>query len=76
MSTALHVAYGLNIGAPASVIVQLINRLSVARQRDGPMSLITVGECISQFVETVRNWHNSVAHYEAPYKALLPKGTQ
>jgi PEP-CTERM/exosortase A-associated glycosyltransferase len=29
-----------------------------------------------QFVETVRNWRNSVAHYEAPYKALLSKGTQ
>ena len=29
-----------------------------------------------QFVETVRNWRNSVAHYEAPYKALLSKGIQ
>jgi PEP-CTERM/exosortase A-associated glycosyltransferase len=29
-----------------------------------------------QFVETVRNWRNSVGHYEAPYKALLSKGTQ
>lgn len=29
-----------------------------------------------RFVETVRNWRNSVANYEAPYKALLSKGTQ
>jgi len=29
-----------------------------------------------QFVETVRNWRNSVANYEAPYKALLSKGKQ
>jgi glycosyltransferase involved in cell wall biosynthesis len=29
-----------------------------------------------QFVETVRNWRNSVANYEAPYKALLSKGIQ
>lgn len=29
-----------------------------------------------QFVESVRNWRNSVAHYEAPYKALLSKGNQ
>lgn len=29
-----------------------------------------------QFVESVRNWRNSVAHYEAPYKALLSKGIQ
>lgn len=29
-----------------------------------------------QFVESVRNWRNSVANYEAPYKALLSKGTQ
>lgn len=27
-----------------------------------------------QFVESVRNWRNSVANYEAPYKALLSKG--
>lgn len=24
-----------------------------------------------RFVEEVRNWRNSVAHYEAPYQALL-----
>jgi PEP-CTERM/exosortase A-associated glycosyltransferase len=29
-----------------------------------------------QFVESVRNWRNSVAHYEAPYKTLLSKETQ
>ncbi|MDP3168469.1 MAG: glycosyltransferase, exosortase A system-associated [Hydrogenophaga sp.] len=29
-----------------------------------------------QFVESVRNWRNSVANYEAPYKALLSKGIQ
>ncbi len=29
-----------------------------------------------RFVETVRNWRNSVANYEAPYKALLSKGKQ
>lgn len=29
-----------------------------------------------RFVETVRNWRNSVASYEAPYKALLSKGKQ
>jgi glycogen synthase len=29
-----------------------------------------------QFVESVRNWRNSVAHYEAPYEALLSKGKQ
>lgn len=28
------------------------------------------------FVESVRNWRNSVANYEAPYKALLSKGIQ
>lgn len=29
-----------------------------------------------QFVETVRNWRNSVVNYEAPYQALLSKGKQ
>ena len=29
-----------------------------------------------RFVEEVRNWRNSVAHYEAPYRALLTQGKQ
>ena len=29
-----------------------------------------------RFVESVRNWFNSVAHYEAPYQALLKKGNR
>ena len=29
-----------------------------------------------QFVESVRNWFNSVAHYEAPYQALLKEGNR
>ena len=29
-----------------------------------------------QFVETVRNWRNSVVNYEAPYQALVSKGKQ
>lgn len=29
-----------------------------------------------RFVEEVRNWRNSVAHYEAPYQALLTRGKQ
>lgn len=29
-----------------------------------------------RFVEEVRNWRNSVAHYEAPYQALLTQGKQ
>ena len=29
-----------------------------------------------RFVESVRNWFNSVAHYEAPYQALLKRGNR
>ena len=44
--------------------------LGMLEHRDRWPELRTNGR---QFVETVRNWRNSVAHYEAPYKALLFK---